>query len=155
VFSVDYGQIVWASWSDASRARLADELLEASLRTWLTRAPAASQWEAERIPDFVRACCVVRAASIDLGGFLKGRCFAVALSESGSSDGAWPIAAAALSHREQQIAKLLCEGHDSINVAALTGLSEHTVRTYIRRAYRKLQVNNRADLVRRMLGGAP
>jgi len=60
---------------------------------------------------------------------------------------------AALSNREQQVVQLLCEGHESINVAALTGLSEHTVRTYTRRAYRKLQVKNRADLVRRMLSG--
>ncbi|HKO51439.1 MAG TPA: helix-turn-helix transcriptional regulator [Polyangiaceae bacterium] len=155
VFSVDCEQIVWASWPDASRARIADEVLEASLRTWLTRSPAASEREAEHIPDSVRACCVVRAAPIALGGYLEGRCFAIALSETGVPDSSWPGAAPALSHREEQIVKLLCEGHESINVAALTGLSEHTVRTYIRRAYRKLQVNNRADLVRRMLGGAP
>jgi len=31
------------------------------------------------------------------------------------------------------------------------GISEHTVRTYIRRLYRKLDVTNRADFVRRYI----
>lgn len=56
-----------------------------------------------------------------------------------------------LSHRERQIARLLVEGYAAINAAAVLQLSEHTVRTYIRRLYRKLEVTNRADLVRTLV----
>lgn len=60
-----------------------------------------------------------------------------------------------LSPREHTVAKLLLEGYGGVNVAAITGLSENTVRTYIRRVYRKLGVRNRADFVRRMLSNHP
>jgi DNA-binding CsgD family transcriptional regulator len=60
----------------------------------------------------------------------------------------------ALSKREQEIACLLVSGYAAVNVAAILSISEHTVRTYIRRLYRKLGVNNRAELVRQCLGMA-
>jgi DNA-binding NarL/FixJ family response regulator len=56
-----------------------------------------------------------------------------------------------LSSRERTIARLLVRGYGTANVAALTDLTEHTVRTYVRRVYKKLGVSNRADLVRRLL----
>ena len=43
----------------------------------------------------------------------------------------------------------------SVNVAAIAGLSENTVRTYVRRLYSKLGVNNRADLVRKLMSPEP
>lgn len=58
---------------------------------------------------------------------------------------------APLSGREQQIAELLMSGYAVINIAAILELSEHTVRTYVRRLYRKLDITNRVDLVRTML----
>ena len=56
-----------------------------------------------------------------------------------------------LSRREREIARLLVSGYSGVNVAALSGLSENTVRTYVRRLYGKLGVNNRADLVRKLV----
>jgi len=41
-----------------------------------------------------------------------------------------------------------------VNVAAISGLSENTVRTYVRRLYQKLGVANRADLVRKLMSPA-
>jgi DNA-binding CsgD family transcriptional regulator len=53
-----------------------------------------------------------------------------------------------LSKREQEIGALLVAGYAAVNAAAVLGLSEHTVRTYVRRLYRKLGVSNRVELVR-------
>jgi DNA-binding CsgD family transcriptional regulator len=55
---------------------------------------------------------------------------------------------ACLSEREREVSRLLVMGYSSLNVAAITGLSENTVKTYIRRVYQKLGVSNRTDLVR-------
>ena len=56
-----------------------------------------------------------------------------------------------LSRREREIARLLVAGYSGVNVAAISGLSENTVRTYVRRLYGKLDVQNRADLVRKLM----
>lgn len=56
-----------------------------------------------------------------------------------------------LSKREREIARLLVAGYSGVNVAAISGLSENTVRTYVRRLYQKLGVANRADLVRKLM----
>lgn len=53
-----------------------------------------------------------------------------------------------LSPRERKIAQLLTEGYSTFNVAAITGITEHTVRTYVRRIYRKFGICNRSELVR-------
>lgn len=62
-----------------------------------------------------------------------------------------PGAAFGLSKREREIARLLVAGYSGVNVAAISGLSENTVRTYVRRLYAKLSVSNRADLVRKLM----
>ncbi|WP_394838350.1 helix-turn-helix transcriptional regulator [Pendulispora rubella] len=56
-----------------------------------------------------------------------------------------------LSEREQQVARLLADGYSCVNTAAVLNLSENTVRTYVRRLYRKLDVTNRVDLVQRLI----
>jgi DNA-binding CsgD family transcriptional regulator len=61
----------------------------------------------------------------------------------------------ALSRREREIARLLVAGYSGVNVAAIAGLSENTVRTYVRRLYQKLGVSNRADLVRKLMSPEP
>jgi DNA-binding CsgD family transcriptional regulator len=61
----------------------------------------------------------------------------------------------ALSRREREIARLLVAGYSGVNVAAIAGLSENTVRTYVRRLYQKLGVSNRADLVRKLMAPEP
>jgi DNA-binding NarL/FixJ family response regulator len=55
-----------------------------------------------------------------------------------------------LSSRERQVAELLIEGYANVNVAAVLGLSENTIRTYVRRLYRKLGVYSRLELARAM-----
>lgn len=60
-----------------------------------------------------------------------------------------------LSKREREIARLLVAGYSGVNVAAIAGLSENTVRTYVRRLYAKLGVSNRADLVRKLVSPEP
>jgi len=60
-----------------------------------------------------------------------------------------------LSRREREIARLLVAGYSGVNVAAIAGLSENTVRTYVRRLYQKLGVSNRADLVRKLMAPEP
>jgi hypothetical protein len=50
---------------------------------------------------------------------------------------------------------LLVAGYSGVNVAAIAGLSENTVRTYVRRLYAKLNVSNRADLVRKLVSPEP
>jgi DNA-binding CsgD family transcriptional regulator len=57
---------------------------------------------------------------------------------------------AVLSRREHQVARLLGDGYTIVNAAAILGLTENTVRTYVRRLYRKLGVNTRTDLVRQL-----
>jgi DNA-binding CsgD family transcriptional regulator len=59
--------------------------------------------------------------------------------------------AVVLSPREQQVAQLLADGYSNVNIAAVCGVTSNTVRTLMRRLYRKLGVRNRADLVREML----
>jgi DNA-binding CsgD family transcriptional regulator len=66
-----------------------------------------------------------------------------------------PAALEGLSKRERDIARLLIAGYSGVNVAAISGLSENTVRTYVRRLYAKLGVNNRADLVRKLVSPEP
>lgn len=53
-----------------------------------------------------------------------------------------------LSLRERQVAELLIQGYTNMNIAAHLEVSENTVRTYVRRLYRKLGVYNRLQLVR-------
>jgi DNA-binding CsgD family transcriptional regulator len=62
-----------------------------------------------------------------------------------------PAAMEGLSKREREIARLLVAGYSGVNVAAIAGLSENTVRTYVRRLYAKIGANNRADLVRKLM----
>ena len=66
-----------------------------------------------------------------------------------------PRRSRAFSKREREIARLLVAGYSGVNVAAISGLSENTVRTYVRRLYGKLGVSNRADLVRKLVPPEP
>lgn len=56
-------------------------------------------------------------------------------------------AAGALTVREREIVALLAQGHTNARIAALTGLSEHTVRAHLRNIARKLGARNRAQTV--------
>lgn len=83
--------------------------------------------------------------------FSGARCAVVRVEPLGGK----PAAIDILSRREREIARLLVAGYSGVNVAAIAGLSENTVRTYVRRLYQKLNVNNRADLVRKLMAPEP
>lgn len=55
-----------------------------------------------------------------------------------------------LSHRERQVLEFLIEGKSAEKIADYLQLSYHTVRTHIRFIYKKLQVNNRVTLLKKM-----
>jgi len=58
---------------------------------------------------------------------------------------------AKLPPQERKIALLLVDGYAVANIAVITNLTEHTIRTYIRRVYKKLNVCSRVGLVRLLL----
>jgi len=51
-----------------------------------------------------------------------------------------------LTSREADVAFLAASGYTCLNIAADLGVSEHTVRTHMKRIYRKLGVSNRVSL---------
>lgn len=83
--------------------------------------------------------------------FGRARCAVVRVESGETAD----LRLDGLSRREREIARLLVAGYSGINVAAIIGLSENTVRTYVRRLYAKLGVANRADLVRKLVAPEP
>lgn len=56
-----------------------------------------------------------------------------------------------LSPAESRVAVDLAAGHTIAGIAAELGCAESTVRTYVKRAYRKLAVHGRTELVRRIM----
>ncbi len=54
-----------------------------------------------------------------------------------------------LSDRETEILKLLCDGNNYRIIADQLIISAHTVRTHIKNIYEKLQVNSRAEAVKK------
>lgn len=65
----------------------------------------------------------------------------------GGADGLPPELRAELSPREQEVLALIAKGFTTEEIAGLIGVSSHTVLTFIRRTYRKLKVNSRAEAI--------
>src|SRR5512134_3358818 len=61
-----------------------------------------------------------------------------------------PVAARALTTAENAVADLLCEGRTLAQIAHLRGVSANTVKSQVRQVFRKLNVESRVALVRRM-----
>ena len=59
---------------------------------------------------------------------------------------------APLSERERQVLQLLAQGKLYKEISDLVGVSENTIRSYIRRIYEKLHVRSRAQAVAKMYG---
>lgn len=55
--------------------------------------------------------------------------------------------AAQLSERECEVLKLVAKGYTFPEVAKLLAISSHSVMTYVKRIYRKLQVNSKTEAV--------
>jgi DNA-binding CsgD family transcriptional regulator len=153
LFERDLERVVWASshgksidWAlaappvEQALARSIEELLEAQSRDEILPTPP-------RLPLGM----VVAVAPVTDETPFGSRCIAVGILASANDYN--PIAL--LSARERAVARLLIKGYEPANIAAITGIAEHTVRTYIRRAYKKLGVCRRADLVRRLLSPDP
>ena len=60
-------------------------------------------------------------------------------------------AAAALSPREQEIARMIAKGYPNKTIAAVLDISTWTVCTHIRRVFAKLGVGSRAAMVAKLL----
>lgn len=57
----------------------------------------------------------------------------------------------ALSHRQRQVALLAARGYSVLNIAETLGLRESSVKTYLKRIYRRLGVCSRAELAYALL----
>ena len=64
------------------------------------------------------------------------------------ADGDWPGRAAGLSPREAEILALITQGLSNQEIAERAYLSINSVKTYIRSAYRKIEVSRRSQAVR-------
>ena len=149
----DRRRVVWAAdrehgidW-DEDVEPVEDLLVGAAERALEARA----RGDALPTPPTIGGGTVVAVASIEGDPvFGAARCAVLRVETSRK-----PAAMQGLSRREREIARLLVTGYSGVNVAALSGLSENTVRTYVRRLYQKLGVNNRADLVRKLVSPEP
>jgi DNA-binding NarL/FixJ family response regulator len=52
-----------------------------------------------------------------------------------------------LSAREKEVLELITKGFTADEIARLMQVSQHTVQTYVRRIYSKLNVNSRAEAI--------
>ena len=155
VLDRDSRKVLWAAdreegidWA-ADVLPIEDSLANAAQTSLESRARGEALPTPPRLPNGV----VVAVAKIDGDPVFGGARCAVVRVES--VDGKAPAAMEGLSRREREIARLLVAGYSGVNVAAIAGLSENTVRTYVRRLYQKLDVNNRADLVRKLMAPEP
>jgi DNA-binding NarL/FixJ family response regulator len=55
--------------------------------------------------------------------------------------------AAQLSEREHEVLRLVAKGYTFPEIARLLGISAHSVMTYVKRCYHKLQVNSKTEAV--------
>ena len=63
------------------------------------------------------------------------------------------VEATTLSDRERQVLVAIVANKTNSEIAAMMGLSEHTVGTYVRRCFEKLDVKSRTQAVLRYVGG--
>jgi DNA-binding CsgD family transcriptional regulator len=152
VIDRDKKEVVWAidrdhgiDW-DQDVAPVADQIVVAAE----TAIAAKARGDALPTPPRLPNGAVTGTAKLDGDPVFGGaRCAVVRVDRFEKQDGGGTMEG--LSRREREIARLLVAGYSGVNVAAIAGLSENTVRTYVRRLYGKLGVSNRADLVRKLV----
>jgi DNA-binding CsgD family transcriptional regulator len=145
----DRKRVVWAAdrehgldWDD-DVAPIEEQLVDAAEQSLAAR----QRGDALPTPPRLPAGTLVAVARVEDDPVFGGaRCVAMRVEAPKK-----PAPIEGLSKREREIARLLVAGYSGVNVAAISGLSENTVRTYVRRLYAKLGVNNRADLVRKLV----
>jgi DNA-binding CsgD family transcriptional regulator len=151
----DKKRVVWAAdrengieWEQDVEP-IADQLVSAVESSLAAKARGDALPTPPRLPNGT----VTGVAKIDGDPVFGGaRCAVVRVEQTQKQQAA---AMEGLSKREREIARLLVAGYSGVNVAAIAGLSENTVRTYVRRLYAKLSVSNRADLVRKLVSPEP
>jgi DNA-binding CsgD family transcriptional regulator len=154
VIDRDAKQVVWAAdrqrgidWAE-DVTPIEDALVNAAERLLASRARGDALPTPPRLPNG----SVTAVSKIDDDPvFAQARVCVVRIEPLGEQATAMDT----LSRREREIARLLVAGYSGVNVAAIAGLSENTVRTYVRRLYLKLGVSNRADLVRKLMAPEP
>jgi len=74
-----------------------------------------------------------------------------AAGDYSSTDRDWPLRPEGLSERESEVLVLIAEGHTNAEIAQTLHFSPNSVKTHIRSAYRKLDVERRSQAVKRVL----
>jgi DNA-binding NarL/FixJ family response regulator len=138
IIDISMGKVVYRDGVDEAATELDDSLVSWVQQLANEGAPPSSV--AHRLPSGGFASIV------DLPKGALGRPEHVAVHVVGIE--ADDPATRALSAREREIALLLANGLTHVKVGAICRLSPHTVRTYIRRLYSKLGIQNRAGLAR-------
>lgn len=57
------------------------------------------------------------------------------------------LAVGSITPRERQVTRLVADGHTNVEIGSRLGLSNNTVKSYLRNVMQKLQARNRAQLV--------
>jgi len=140
VIDVDRGEVVWSD----DDARSVQFVLELVFET--RQLLAAHQHMPPRALPTIENALLVRVATID-DAICRGAKLAACRVQT-IGDANHPIGT--LSQRERHIAQLLVDGYSAVNVASIAGIAENTVRTYIKRIYRKFGINSRLELVQLM-----
>lgn len=151
VLDLDSEKVVWAANRESGVSWSADILPHEDLLLNAAKALLAAKARSEALPTPPRLPMgtITRVAAFEGDPVFGGaRCVAVYLEPT---DDRREALLDHLSRREREIARLLVAGYSGVNVAAISGLSENTVRTYVRRLYAKLKVSNRAELVRTLM----
>ena len=146
----DAGAVIWASrqgqplvWQ-ADVAPIARNAIDLAMQS---RGEVSAEQRALNTGEAAESLTV---AAIDIDGSELGvdACTAIHVNPAARPDAAVADTETRLSTREREVASFLVDGYSNVNIAAITGLSENTIRTYIRRLYRKLGICSRVDLVR-------
>jgi DNA-binding CsgD family transcriptional regulator len=147
------GRVIWAADREAGLdwdqdVLAAEKLIAAGVEAWFD---ARERGEALPSPLRLPGGTIVAVNRLEGDPVFGGKACAVVAVEAATR----PDALEGLSRREREVARLLVAGYSGVNVAAISGLSEHTVRTYVRRLYAKLGVTRRAELVRKLVAPPP
>ncbi|NVK42355.1 MAG: hypothetical protein HWE39_14025 [Oceanospirillaceae bacterium] len=73
--------------------------------------------------------------------------------EEGRTHNERRLLSASLSEREAQICEMVLQGHTAKTIGRRLGLSEHSVVTYRKRAYKKLDISRKSELVELLHSG--
>ncbi len=97
--------------------------------------------------DFVARILELKAGGSPITPIIARRLLQRFQSTAPATEGEDTAAAATLSAREREVLNLLARGFTYQEIAGLLDVSPHTVGTYVKRLYEKLQVHSRGEAV--------